>query len=91
MVRRRSRGLLAIVNKFLSYSISILLITAFLFTVQTKSAHAYIDLGLGSYMLQLLMATLLASLFMVKVYWGKFTEQISRLFERFKATDAESD
>jgi hypothetical protein len=36
-----------------------------------REAHAYIDPGTGSYILQLLAAGVLAALFMLKVFWAK--------------------
>jgi hypothetical protein len=35
------------------------------------AAHAYIDLGTGSYVLQIVAAAALGSLFTVKLYWKK--------------------
>ena len=78
-------------KKVLSFSLSVFLITGFWLTVQIKTAHAYIDVGTGSLALQMLMATGLASLFMVKVYWRRLTGQVSRLFARFKATNVKID
>ena len=75
------------VRRVLSAALSVSLIAAFVFVFRVKSAYAYIDLGTGSYMLQMLLATLLASLFMIKVYWQRFTSRITRIFAKFKATN----
>jgi len=36
-----------------------------------KNAHSYLDLGSGSYMIQVLAAALFGSMFTVKLYWKK--------------------
>lgn len=42
--------------------------------------HAYIDPGTGSYILQLMAATLLALLFTLKVFWRRIKSFILRMF-----------
>jgi hypothetical protein len=37
------------------------------------STHPYLDPGSGSFILQILIATLVGSLFLIKVYWKKLT------------------
>jgi hypothetical protein len=37
----------------------------------TREANAYLDPGTGSYILQILLASLVGALFMLKVYWGR--------------------
>lgn len=76
------------VRRLLSKGISVLLIGAFALLVPAKSAHAYLDIGTGSYLLQMLLATLLASVFMLKVFWHRLTVRIARLIAKFKAPDA---
>jgi hypothetical protein len=36
-----------------------------------REAHAYLDPGTGSYILQILIASLFGALFMLKVFWGR--------------------
>jgi hypothetical protein len=36
-----------------------------------QEAHAYLDPGTGSYILQILIASLFGALFMLKVFWGR--------------------
>jgi hypothetical protein len=45
-------------------------------------AHAYIDLGTGSYVLQMLAAFCLGFLFALKLYWKRFTAFVGRCFGR---------
>ena len=75
-------------RRSLSLGLSVFLVTALVLTVNTKMVHAYIDLGTGSFLLQMLLATGLASLFMIKVYWQRLANRVSRLFSRSKATKA---
>lgn len=45
-------------------------------------AHAYIDPGTGSYVFQLLIATLLGALFTVKVYWRRIVLYLRGLLDK---------
>lgn len=44
------------------------------------TAHAYIDLGSGSYMLQIVIATALGGLFALKRYWRGIVSRIRGFF-----------
>ena len=78
-------------RKGLSLSISVFLLVGALSVWQLKTVHAYIDLSTGSALIQMLLATGLTSLFMVKIYWSKITGKVSRLFSKTRTTDADSD
>lgn len=60
-----------------------------LLLISTHDAHAYIDPGTGSYILQLLIAGLVGALFAVKIYWGKIKAFLSNLFS--KGQEGEDD
>ncbi len=47
-------------------------------------AYAYLDPGSGSYILQLLLAGLLAVSFTLKTFWRNFAGYLCRLFHRKK-------
>jgi len=49
-------------------------------------AQAYLDPGSGSFILQLVIATLLGGAFLIKTYWAKIRAFVTRLFTR-KDTD----
>ncbi len=51
-----------------------------LFFILTDHAHAYIDPGTGSYVLQLIIAGLLGAAFAVKIYWKRIKALLSNLF-----------
>jgi len=43
-----------------------------------REAHAYLDPGTGSYILQILIASLFGALFMLKVFWGRIVGFFSK-------------
>lgn len=47
-----------------------------------QKAHAYLDPGTGSYILQVLAAVLFAGLFVLKTWWTQVKHVISKLFGR---------
>ena len=53
------------------------MLTVLAVAVQSGVAYAYIDLGTGSFLLQMLLATIFASLFTIKVFWKKFGASIN--------------
>ena len=63
---------------------SILLISLLLLVFSTKPAHAYLDPGTGSYILQILAAGVLGGLFAVKTFWRQITTFLMGIFSRKK-------
>jgi hypothetical protein len=53
-------------------------------TVTLKQAHAYIDLGSGSFIIQIVLAWLFATLFAIKVFWKRLARQVLRFFTKGK-------
>lgn len=49
-----------------------------------RNAYAYLDPGSGSYLLQILMAGLLAASFMFKSFWQGVIRFFSKIFSRKK-------
>ena len=50
-----------------------------LFTfVWSEEAHAYLDPGTGSFIVQSIVAAIAVGLFMIKVFWQKITNRFSR-------------
>ena len=45
-------------------------------------AHAYLDPGTGSYVLQIAIATLFAGLFSIKLFWKKIKIHFKNLFAK---------
>jgi hypothetical protein len=50
--------------------------------VTARPAHAYLDPGTGSYILQLLIAALLGVLFAIKMFWLRIKAFFSNLISR---------
>jgi hypothetical protein len=48
--------------------------------VSIRSAHAYIDAGTAGFMLQMLVATVIGGLFMLKVFWNNVTGKLSKIY-----------
>jgi hypothetical protein len=63
-------------------------LTAFLFVASAKKAHAYIDAGTGSYLLQVGMGAALAAAFAVRMSWLRLKQFALRaLWKRRDGTD----
>jgi hypothetical protein len=62
-----------------------LLFFAYFSLVAIPAAHAYIDPGTGSYVIQIIIGGILGALVAVKVFWGRFWAFISRRNRRSKA------
>ena len=60
------------------------LILGFFWVFTTRTAHAYIDPGTGSFLIQILLASLFASLFALKVFWQRFTGRLARIVSLIK-------
>ena len=45
-------------------------------------AHAYLDPGTGSYILQLALATLVGVLFAIRLFWGRIKSFFGKLLSR---------
>lgn len=71
------------------YTISIFIMVFFL--VFPANVYAYLDLGSGSYIIQVLFATLLGSIFAIKVYWKNIKTMISNLFSKEKKVIDQED
>lgn len=74
-----------------SLGLSLFLIAAAISMAQIKMVHAYIDLGTGSFLLQMLLATVFASLFTIKVFWSRLTKKVSQFFSRTSTKKADVD
>jgi hypothetical protein len=52
-----------------------------------STAHAYLDPGTGSYVLQILIGTVLGGLFALGMFWRRVVASIARLFRRRSGDD----
>ncbi len=69
-------------TKRLGRLVDIVVLVGLLFFVLADDAHAYIDPGSGSYILQLVIAGLLGAGFAVKIYWKRIRAFFGSLFSR---------
>ena len=53
--------------------------------------HYYLDPGSGSYLIQLLIATLLGGAFMLRTYWTKISSFIRRIFGKEPGPEADDE
>lgn len=58
------------------------IILLFLALCFTDTCYAYLDMGTGSYILQILLGFLFGGLVIIKVYWKKFIELIKNFFKK---------
>jgi hypothetical protein len=80
----RLTGLLFTISGIMSrkkiiYGLSLLLALQVLLA---QNANAYLDPGTGSYVFQVLIATLIGALFTIKMYWQKIKNSIVNLFTK---------
>lgn len=66
---------------YLHFTIVILTINNTLNSI-LKSYDAYLDPGSGSFILQLLIASLVGAAFIIKTYWRRINGYIRKLFNR---------
>lgn len=59
---------------------TILLTVCCLLIAFVASAHAYLDPGTGSYVLQMAIAGIVSGLFAIKMFWRKIVEFFSKMF-----------
>jgi hypothetical protein len=61
---------------------NVVIITIILLLCSTCKAHAYIDPGTGSYIIQVIIGGLLGAVFALKIYWKKVRAYFSKLFSK---------
>ena len=77
-------------KRFIFFIDAIVLMT-FLQLILTPRVFAYIDLGTGSYLLQMLMAGLFGSLFAMKASWRHIKSYVVRWFSGRSPEKDEND
>jgi hypothetical protein len=69
----------------------VLIVFALFYLMFPQRVYAYIDPGTGSYILQLLVATLLGGLFALKLGWNKIMTLFRRLYKKLFAGSQEHE
>ena len=70
-------------NMLTKFFFAIFIAIIYLFA-SPKQAKAYIDPGAGSYIVQIIIASILGVLFAIKIYWDKIKSFIKKLFTKNK-------
>ena len=83
-VTKEKRG---ITMKVLSGFKNVLILAVILIFWPIRKAHAYIDPGTGSYIIQVMIGGLLGAAFALKVYWKKVKAYFSNLFSKHTKND----
>ena len=58
------------------------LLTIIAFLPPFQGSNAYLDPGSGSFILQMILAAILGGLVIIRTYWNKIKDGVSRLFSR---------
>ncbi len=58
------------------------LLSVFWLPLTYQDVHAYIDAGTGSLIIQILIASFVGGLFLIKVFWGKIKRFFSNLLSK---------
>ena len=66
---------------------NVVILTIILILCSVSKAHAYIDPGTGSYIIQVMIGGLLGAAFALKVYWKKVKAYFSNLFSKRTKND----
>ena len=59
--------------------------------VLAQDAHAYIDPGMGSFILQFLVAGVLGGLFTIKMYWGRLKRFVKGAMRKVDVQETNED
>ena len=73
-------------KRFVSETSLCALLAALASLFLVREAHAYLDPGTGSYILQILIAGLFGALFMLKMFWGRIVGFFSKGSSKSEAT-----
>jgi len=73
-------------KRFVSETSAYALLAVLASLLLVREAHAYLDPGTGSYILQILIAGLVGGAFMLKVFWGRIVEFFSKSSSKSEAT-----
>ena len=65
----------------------IIYIGTLFFSTIFETGNAYLDPGSGSFILQLILASLMGALFMLGMYWKKVKEFVKDIFNRDNKDD----
>ena len=69
--------------KYCKYAVTFVALFAFFcFLILPTEAYAYLDPSAGSFIFQVIMATLLGVIFAIKIYWRKIKSLFADIFSK---------
>lgn len=77
--------------KHFKHLTTITIIFVLLFFLFTKSAYAYLDPGSGSFIFQILIATVVGASFAIKLYWRKIKTFFANVFSKGQNVEKNGD
>jgi hypothetical protein len=77
--------------KLLSRSIAMLAILTLLYSIFPLEAHAYLDPGTGSYILQIVLAAIVGIGFAIKLSWGRIKSFVHNLRSKKEGNEQDED
>ena len=77
--------------KYLSSLTKTPIAPAFFFWGFSETCDAYLDLGTGSLIVQILIGTFVGGIFAVKIFWGKIKTTFMKLFFRGRIDEEARD
>ena len=75
-----------IASSLISVLTSAILIAALILMITIRDAHAYIDAGTGSLLIQFLLAGMFGSIFMIKMFWRSLVGRFNRMLSKIKGS-----
>lgn len=57
-------------------------LTLIIFLLLHKNSYAYLDMGTGSYILQIILGSIVGGIFWIKLYWQKIKTSINTFFKQ---------
>jgi len=77
--------------RHLTRSISVLAVLSLLFCLFPVRAHAYLDPGAGSYILQMVLAAILGIGVAIRLSWGRIKSFVGKLRSKGKENQKDED
>ena len=74
-------------NKAVRLTTSSVFLSVFLLPLSSQDIHAYLDLGTGSLVIQVLIGFFVGGLFLLKVFWGKVKAFVKGIFSKVRRGD----
>ena len=81
MDKRTKHTISTIVREARGNALFIVTLTIAVGALSPEKAHAYLDAGTGSYVIQIVIASLAAALFSIKLWWRRIVATVSQMWQ----------